>query len=108
MKMFKVERVASVASVERVVVHHRDYDPVRYLSRKQSLVYVISHTRTDAVAFTNDASDEILSISSFECFSLLDKYGRRNVHFSHQQFTFVYLDFVPRVRSVGHHAKGVL
>src|SRR2546425_6497822 len=107
-KVFKVERIATIGSVESFVVNHCNDDSARNLSRKQTFVYVISHAGADAVTFTDDASDGILGIPDFKRFSLFDKYGRRNVHLANQQFTFVYLDAKVRVSSVRHQTKGVL
>src|SRR6267154_4719660 len=107
-KVFKVERIAPIRSVERCVIYHRDNDSARYLPRKQPFVHVISHTRTDAVTFTDDTSDRILGVSDFERFSLFDKNGRRNMYLTYEQFTFVYLDAKLWVRSVGHQRKGIL
>src|SRR5437867_3805245 len=102
MKVFEIERIASIGAVERFVINHRDDDPAGYLPREESLVNVISHTGADAVAFANDASDRVLSISNLERFSLFDKHARRNADLSNQQFTFVYLNFKLRSPIVRH------
>src|SRR6267154_104555 len=96
-KVFKVERIAFVGAVERLIFYHRDDYSAGNLSCEESFVHVISHTGGDAVAFTNDATNGILGISNFERFSLRYKHARRYVHLTNQQFTFVYLDAKRRV-----------
>src|SRR3989442_236369 len=90
--MLKVERVAFEGTVERLVIDHRDDDSSRNLPREEPFVHVISHAGSHAIAFTYDAANRILGVSNFERFSLRDKHARRNIHFTNQQFTFVYLD----------------
>src|SRR3989442_14482929 len=106
--MLKVEWVALEGTVERLVIDHRDNDPARYLTREEPFVYVILHACSYAVTFTYDASNWILGVPDFECFSLRDKHARRNVHFTNQQFTFVYLDAKRGVLRVRHQAECVL
>src|SRR6267154_1977676 len=90
-KVFKVERISLVGSVERLIFHHRDHYSARNLTRKESFVHIVTHAGADAIAFTHDASDGIIDISNFERFRLRDKHARTNVHLSKQQFTLEYL-----------------
>src|SRR3989442_1792453 len=102
MKVFEIERIASIGSVERFVIDHRDDDPAGYLPREETFVNVISHTGAKVIAFANDASDTVLGISSLERLGLFDKHAWRNADLSNQQFTFVYLDFKLRSPIVRH------
>src|SRR6266516_1920220 len=104
--VFQVKRITTIRSVERFVVDQCDNYPARNLSCKQPLVYIISHSRTNTVTLADDPSDGILCIPDFKCFCLLDKHSRRNVYFTHQQFTFMYLHSIPRLRSIRHQTKG--
>src|SRR3989441_12153229 len=74
-KVFKIERIALVGTVERLIVYHRDDYPARNLPREEPFVYVVSHAGADAVAFTYDTSNRILSITHFKRFSLCDKHA---------------------------------
>src|SRR6267154_1951637 len=101
-KVFKVERIAVIGAVERLIFYHRDDYSARNLPREEPFVYIIPHTGGDAIAFAYDTTNRILCISNFKRFSLCYKHARRYVHLTNQQFAFVYLDAERRVCCVRH------
>src|SRR6266516_904017 len=106
--VFQVERITTVRFVERFVVDQCYDYPARYLPRKQSLVYVVSHARTNTITLADNASDRILCIPNLERFSLLNKHGRRNVNFPYKQLAFMNLDAKRCTSRIRHEAEGSL
>ena len=91
-KVLKVVWITIICTVKCGIVNHPDHDPARDLARKEPLMYIISHSRSHAVAFAHDTSDWILGISNLKSFSLRNKYSGGYVRFANQQFTLVNLD----------------
>src|SRR5206468_12385708 len=71
-EMFKIKRISSIRPVKCFIVNQSDNDSAGYLTSEKTFVYVVSHTRPYAIAFTHNTSDLLLDIINIErlCMSI--------------------------------------